>query len=71
MQIDSLNRANAQLRQEKREIMTKYQETARTLNQVSQQKQDLSEKLHLLQNWMQTNIKDTGNKQQRWAVQKI
>ncbi len=47
IQIDSLNRANEQLRQEKKEITNKYQEATKTLNQVSQQKQDLSQKVTL------------------------
>lgn len=47
IQIDSLNRANEQLRQEKKEITNKYQEATRSLNEVSQQKQNLSEKVTL------------------------
>lgn len=46
-QIDSLNRANAKLTQEKAEITEKYHETSRTLNAVSQEKQNLSEKVTL------------------------
>lgn len=56
MQIDSLNQANAKLRQEKQEITTKYQETTRTLNEVSQQKQNLSEKVTLAAKLDATNI---------------
>ncbi len=44
-QIDSLNRANERLTKEKEEISTKYQETTRTLNQVSQEKANLNEKV--------------------------
>lgn len=44
-QIDSLNRANEKLTKEKEEITNKYQETTRTLNQVSQEKADLNEKV--------------------------
>lgn len=56
MQIDSLNQANAKLRQEKQEITTKYQETTRTLNEVSQQKQNLTEKVTLAAKLDATNI---------------
>lgn len=45
VQIDSLNRANERLTQEKQEITNKYQETTRTLNQVSQEKANLNEKV--------------------------
>ncbi|MBK5722495.1 hypothetical protein JGH11_16600 [Dysgonomonas sp. Marseille-P4677] len=47
VQIDSLNRANEQLRKEKKEITNKYQEATRNLNEVSQQKQNLTEKVTL------------------------
>jgi cell division protein FtsL len=47
VQIDSLNQANERLRKEKREITNKYQEATRTLNEVSQQKQNLTEKVTL------------------------
>lgn len=46
-QIDSLNRVNEKLVKEKAEITQKYQETTRTLNQVSQEKQNLTEKVTL------------------------
>lgn len=45
VQIDSLNRANERLIQENKEITSKYQETSRTLNVVSQEKANLSEKV--------------------------
>ncbi|WP_029904674.1 hypothetical protein [Prevotella sp. 10(H)] len=47
IQIDSLNKANEQLRLEKKEITNKYQEATRSLNEVSQQKQNLTEKVTL------------------------
>lgn len=47
VQIDSLNQANERLRKEKSEITNKYQEATRTLNEVSQQKQNLTEKVTL------------------------
>ncbi|MFV0417972.1 MAG: hypothetical protein ACK5KT_04445 [Dysgonomonas sp.] len=46
-QIDSLNRANEQLRQEKKEITNKYQQATKNLNEVTQQKENLSEKVTL------------------------
>lgn len=56
VQIDSLNRANEQLRQENKEITNKYQETTRTLNQVTQQKDNLTEKVSLAAKLDATNI---------------
>ncbi len=47
VQIDSLNKANERLKQENKEITTKYQKTTQTLNQISQEKKDLSEKVTL------------------------
>lgn len=64
VQIDSLNKANEQLRQEKREITSKYQEATRTLNEVSQQKESLSEKVTLAAKLDATgiNIQATNSK---------
>lgn len=47
VQIDSLNQANERLRKEKKEITNKYQEATRTLSEVAQQKQNLTEKVTL------------------------
>lgn len=47
VQIDSLNRANQQLKQEKQEITNKYQQATQTLNQVSEEKKNLTEKVSL------------------------
>ncbi|MDR1882963.1 MAG: hypothetical protein LBR26_09335 [Prevotella sp.] len=47
VQIDSLNQANERLRQEKKEMATKYQEATKNLNEVSLQKQNLTEKVTL------------------------
>ena len=44
-QIDSLNRVNEKLVQENKEITNKYQETTKTLSQVSQEKANLTEKV--------------------------
>lgn len=44
-QIDSLNRVNEKLVQENKEITNKYQETTRTLSQVSQERANLTEKV--------------------------
>jgi uncharacterized coiled-coil DUF342 family protein len=46
-QIDSLNKLNEKLVKEKAEITQKYQETERTLSQVSQEKENLTEKVSL------------------------
>lgn len=46
-QIDSLNRLNAQLVQEKTEITNRYNETSRSLEQVQEEKEDLSHKVAL------------------------
>ncbi|MDR1809744.1 MAG: hypothetical protein LBR34_04990 [Prevotella sp.] len=47
MQIDSLNRLNDKLVRENAVITQKYQETERTLSQVAQQKDSLTEKVSL------------------------
>jgi len=47
VQIDSLNKANEKLRQQKQEITNRYQEASRTLNQVTQQKDSLSQRVTL------------------------
>lgn len=44
-QIDSLNRVNEKLVQENKEITNKYEETTKTLNQVSQERANLTEKV--------------------------
>lgn len=44
-QIDSLNRINEKLTQEKQEITSKYNAATKTLDEVSQAKQDLTEKV--------------------------
>lgn len=46
-QIDSLNRANQQLKQEKKEITDKYNQATQTLSQVSRDKEALNEKVTL------------------------
>lgn len=45
IQIDSLNRENEKLKIENKEITNKYQETSKTLNEVSQQKANLTEQV--------------------------
>lgn len=47
VQIDSLNRANEQLKKENKEITSKYNQATHTLNQVSAEKKNLSEKVTL------------------------
>ena len=46
-QIDSLNRLNEELRAENRQITQQFNETSRTLTQVSQEKEQLTEKVSL------------------------
>lgn len=55
-QIDSLNRLNEELRAENRQITQQYKETSRTLNQVSQEREVLSEKVSLAAQLVATNI---------------
>lgn len=71
VQIDSLNRANEQLRQEKQVITNKYNETSRTLNEVSQQKQNLSEKVTLAAKLDATNIGIQGTNSKGKVQKKI
>lgn len=55
-QIDSLNRVNAKLVQENKDITNKYQETSKTLNQVSQERANLTEKVSLASKLDATSI---------------
>jgi len=55
-QIDSLNRLNEELRAENQQITRQYKETSRTLTQVSQEKEELSEKVSLAAQLVATNI---------------
>lgn len=55
-QIDSLNRLNQKLTAENQVITSKYNETNRALNQVSQEKSNLSEKVNLASKLDATNI---------------
>lgn len=69
-QIDSLNRLNEQLRAENRQITDQYQRTTQTLRQVSQEKEQLSEKVSLAAQLVATNIgakavNDKGREQTR------
>jgi hypothetical protein len=69
-QIDSLNRLNEELRAENQQITRQYKETTRTLTQVSQERQQLSEKVSLAAQLVATNISakavnDRGREQSR------
>ena len=55
-QIDSLNRLNEELRAENQQITRQYNETSRTLSQVSQEKDQLTEKVSLASQLVATNI---------------
>ena len=69
-QIDSLNRLNEELRAENRQITDQYQRTTQTLRQVSQEREQLSEKVSLAAQLVATNIgakavNDRGREQSR------
>ncbi|MCK9438026.1 MAG: hypothetical protein M0Q12_12580 [Synergistaceae bacterium] len=69
-QIDSLNRLNEELRAENRQITRQFNETNRTLTQVSQEKEELTEKVSLAEQLVATNIavkavNDRGREQSR------
>lgn len=55
-QIDSLNRLNEQLRAENRQITDQYQKTTQTLRKVSQEREQLSERVSLAAQLVATNI---------------
>lgn len=55
-QIDSLNKANEQLKKEKQEITHKYQEASQTLSRVTEEKKGLTEKVTLASKLDATNI---------------
>lgn len=55
-QIDSLNRLNEELRAENQQITQQFNETSRTLSQVSQEKAQLTEKVSLASQLVATNI---------------
>ena len=69
-QIDSLHRLNQELRAENQQITQQYQETRSTLSQVSQEKEQLTEKVSLAAKLDATNIgikaiNDRGKTQKR------
>lgn len=71
VQIDSLNRLNEKLTKEKEEITNKYNETHRALNEVSQQKESLNEKVSLAAKLDATNINVTAVNKKGKAQKKI
>jgi len=69
-QIDSLNQLNEQLRAENRQITDQYQRTSQTLKKVSQEREQLSERVSLAAQLVATNINakavnDRGREQTR------
>lgn len=69
-QIDSLHRLNTELQVKNEQITQQYQQTSRTLNQVSQEKEQLSEKVTLASKLDATGINvkavnDRGREQKR------
>lgn len=63
-QIDSLHRLNTELQAKNEQITQQYQQTSRTLNQVSQEKAQLSEKVTLASKLDATgiNVKAVNNR---------
>ena len=55
-QIDSLNRLNEELKAENVQITKQYKETSRSLNVVSQEKKQLTEKVSLAAKLVATNV---------------
>lgn len=70
-QIDSLNRANEQLKKEKQEITTKYQEASQTLNRVTEEKKGLTEIVTLASKLDATNISITPTNKKGKVQKKI
>lgn len=70
-QIDSLNRANEQLKKEKQEITTKYQEASQTLNRVTEEKKGLTEIVTLASKLDATNISITPTNRKGKVQKKI
>lgn len=69
-QIDSLNRLNEQLRNENKQITDRYERTTQTLRKVSEEREQLSERVSLAAQLVATNIKahavnDKGREQSR------
>src|SRR5690554_3227344 len=69
-QIDSLNTLNQELRAENEQITNQYNRTNRTLQQVTQEREQLSEKVSLAAQLVATNINavavnDRGREQKR------
>lgn len=57
IQIDSLNQANAQLRAENADVKSKYSAVTQTVNQLSKEKERLTEKVDLASQLNAVNIK--------------
>lgn len=71
VQIDSLNKVNEQLKKEKQEISTKYQQATQTLSQVSQAKENLEQKVTLASKLDATNISVQGTNKKGKVQKKI
>jgi molecular chaperone GrpE (heat shock protein) len=70
IQIDSLNRLNQELQTENIQIKQQYQETSRTLNQITREREELSHKVSLAAKLDAININvkavnDRGKEQKR------
>ncbi|NDV69565.1 hypothetical protein [Dysgonomonas sp. 25] len=71
VQIDSLNKVNEQLKKDKAEIAAKYNQATQTLNQVSQAKDDLEQKVTLASKLDATNITIQGTNKKGKVQKKI
>ncbi len=70
IQIDSLNRLNQELKSENIQIKQQYQETSRTLSQITREREELSQKVSLASKLDAININvkavnDRGKEQKR------
>jgi len=71
VQIDSLNALNAQLTQENVEVKQRYSEASQTVNQLSKEKRELSDKVNLASQLNATNIVVAGLDKRGKSVVKI
>lgn len=71
VQIDSLNKINAQLRAENKEISTKYKATQQNLAELSKQKESLTEKVSLASKLDAVDINVQGTNSKGKAQKKI
>lgn len=71
VQIDSLNRLNEKLAQENKEISNKYERTSQTLNKVTKEKENLSEKVTLAAKLDATSVRVSATNKKGKEQKKI